>query len=274
MNIIKSYNNFNIEEYEKVKNLKYNEYCDYLVNKYGKCKDDYFDKDFKKNRNISRTKEGLICHHKCENIITGLSNPTIAKEYSFEYQLANNIIYCNYLEHLYLHILISELPGNFGNMNYIQGIIKYITSELNDWYSGFVPYKVIDPETKKITGESWKLQCRKVIIKDKDVYLTLLKRLKNNFKNYYESIGYIFLNKNFSGNLCTSFNSIENSLIKKNNKSNSENMDKEFYKYYGYTRESVGLNFKSGDELYEKERLVYNWDYRNNFPLYREIFDL
>lgn len=263
---------FDLKEYVSIKDLKYDEYCKYLVKKYGKCDIDYFDINFNKNKNISRTREGLICHHKCENIISGLSNPTIAKKYSFEYQLAKNIIYCNYLEHLYLHILISELPENFGNINFIQGIIKYIISELNDWYSGFIPYKVIDKRYPgKIFGESWKLQCRKIIIKNEETYIVLLKRLKDNFKNYYESIGYTFKNDLFSGYLCKSFNSNENSLIK-NNK--NYNYDKEFLKYYGYTKESVGLTFKSGDELYEKNKLVYNWDYKNNFPLYKKIFNL
>lgn len=53
----------NINEYNKIKNLNYDEYCNYLKEKYGEAKVDYLTPRRKKNKKISRTKEGLFCHH-------------------------------------------------------------------------------------------------------------------------------------------------------------------------------------------------------------------
>ena len=54
----------NMEEYQKVKNLNYLEYCDYLKGKYGIGRADYMTKSFNKNQKVSRAKEGLYAHHK------------------------------------------------------------------------------------------------------------------------------------------------------------------------------------------------------------------
>ena len=35
----------------------------------------------------------------------------------YEWQLAKNIVYCDYLEHLFLHILICEYPAKDRNKN-------------------------------------------------------------------------------------------------------------------------------------------------------------
>ena len=44
----------NIEEYNKVKDFTYNEYCEYLQNKYGKAKLGYFTENWTKRKNITR----------------------------------------------------------------------------------------------------------------------------------------------------------------------------------------------------------------------------
>lgn len=52
----------------------------------------------------------------------------------------------------------------------IGGVINFIVPELNDVYSGW--------ETK----QGWRKNCYNLVINDKDVYLTLLKRFRNSCK--------------------------------------------------------------------------------------------
>lgn len=163
-----------IKEYNEIKNLNYKEYCDYLKQKYGKATKDYFNKSFVKNK-VTRTSEGLICHHICEDRAIMLSNPEYAKMNPFEYQLAENLCYCDYLEHLLLHILICENPSKDKNLFEavgIGGVINFIVPELNDFYSGWK------------TNQPWRLNCHNIIKNDKDVYIALIKRFKENCSEY------------------------------------------------------------------------------------------
>ncbi|MDE5563139.1 MAG: hypothetical protein K2J01_06315 [Clostridiales bacterium] len=165
----------NIQEYNKIKDFTYLEYCDYLHQKYGIGLSDYMTKSWNKNSKCSRTKDGLMAHHKYEDHAILLSTKEFAMKNPFEWQLAKNIVYCDYLEHLFLHILICEYPSedsNFLEAVGIGGIINFIVPELNDLYSGWE------------TGQAWRKTCHDLIINDKDVYLTLLKRFKTNCKNY------------------------------------------------------------------------------------------
>ena len=165
----------NMDEYNKVKNMTYIEYCDYLQAKYGIGKADYFTKSWNKNPKVTRTKEGLIAHHKYEDHAIMLGEPIYAKRNPFEWQLAQNIVYCDYLEHLFCHILICEYPSEEHNILEavgIGGVINFIVPELNDLYSGWV------------TGQAWRLTCHQKVINDMDVYLELLKRFKHNCSDY------------------------------------------------------------------------------------------
>lgn len=162
-------------EYEKVKQYNYLEYCDYLQNKYGIGLSDYMTKTWNKNPKVTRTNEGLLAHHKYEDHAIMLSNKNFAIKNPFEWQLAKNIVYCDYLEHLLLHILICENPSV--NKNEIEavgigGVINFIVPELNDFYSGWE------------TGQQWRKICHNKIKDNKDVYMTLLKRFKQSCKNY------------------------------------------------------------------------------------------
>ena len=86
-----------LKEFQEIKNLTYTEYCDYLVQKYGPAQYDYMTKAYNKNQKISRTKEGLVCHHKMENKAIMLSEKIWAQKFPFEYQLKENLVYCDYL---------------------------------------------------------------------------------------------------------------------------------------------------------------------------------
>lgn len=185
----------NINEYEKIKNYTYLEYCDYLQNKYGIGKSNYMSSSWYRINKVSRSGEGLFAHHKYEDHAAMLATKFIAQQNPFEWQLAQNIVYCDFLEHLFLHILITEYATNNDNVSKglgIGGVVNFIVPELNDLYSGF--------EIK----QKWKQTCFDLVKDDKKVYLTLIKRFmttcssnpyyKENdlFRSYSEMFGYDF----------------------------------------------------------------------------------
>lgn len=164
-----------LDEYNKIKEYGYLEYCDYLQKKYGIGRGNFFTKSWNKNPKITRTSEGLFAHHKYEDHAIMLSNKEYAINNPYEWQLAKNIVYCDFLEHLYLHILICEYPAPTKNLNEavgIGGVINYLVPQLNDFYSGFV------------SNKSWQQNCFNLVKSDKDVYLILLKRFKESCQNY------------------------------------------------------------------------------------------
>ncbi len=163
-----------LAEYEKIKNLNYLEYCDYLQEKYGIGLSDYMTKSWNKNSKVTRTKEGLIAHHKFEDHAILLADKEYAMKNPYEWQLAKNIVYCDYLEHLLLHILICENPAENHNADEVVGIggvVNFIVPELNDFYSGWK------------TNQGWRLNCHNLIKDDKEVYLILIKRFKDLWKD-------------------------------------------------------------------------------------------
>ncbi len=167
----------NLDGYKRVKGLTYLQYCDYLQNKYGIGLCDYMTKSWNKNQKVTRTKEGLVAHHKFEDHAIMLSTKEYAMKNPFEWQLAHNIVYCDYLEHLLLHILICEYPAEDKNEFEavgVGGVVNYLIPELNDLYSGW--------KSKK----DWQLNCHNLIKDDKTVYLTLVKRFKDLWKDYSE----------------------------------------------------------------------------------------
>ena len=58
-----------MQEYLEVKDFTYRQYCDYLQEKYGIGLADYMTKSFNKNQKASRTNDGLIAHHKYEDVM-------------------------------------------------------------------------------------------------------------------------------------------------------------------------------------------------------------
>ncbi len=123
--------------------MTYDELVDYLLKKYGPAQYDYFCNESCKSKNskISRTNEGLYCHHIDENKAILLSNDKFAVNNPFEYQKANRLVYCNVLEHLILHIKIVEEPKNENaNKMEIQGIggaVCFICPQINDYFNGY-----------------------------------------------------------------------------------------------------------------------------------------
>lgn len=114
-----------------------------LLKKYGPVPYDYFTNESCKTHNVknSRTKEGLFIHHVCENKAIMLSDPEYAIESPFEYQKANKLVYCNLLEHLILHYLITKealnkKPSKLGIMPGLGGAINNLIPMINDYYAG------------------------------------------------------------------------------------------------------------------------------------------
>lgn len=97
------------KELKYEKSLSYDQLTQFLLKKYGAAEYDYFCKSNckTKDKRVSRTKEGLICHHICEKYALYLSDSASASREPFEYQKAENLCYCNYLEHFLLHIKIA-----------------------------------------------------------------------------------------------------------------------------------------------------------------------
>ena len=181
-----------ITEFEKVKDMTYYGYCDYLQRKYGPALVDYMTKSFNKNRKISRTSEGLVAHHKAEDKMILLSTKSIAEQCPYEWQKKENIIYCDYLEHLLLHVLICKYPSTDrwqGIEVGVGGVVNFIVPELNDLYSGW------------ITKQAWRIKCHEMVVSDKKVYLEILKifvsYLQNQRKYNDKTILHISLNENF-----------------------------------------------------------------------------
>lgn len=155
-----------ITEFEKVKNMTYLEYCDYLKGKYGIGRADYMTRAFNKSNKVSRTSDGLIAHHKAEDKMILLSTKEVAEKCPYEWQMKENIVYCDYLEHLLLHVLICKYPSQnrhpLADVG-IGGVVNFIVPELNDLYSGWV------------SKQAWRNNCHRIVIEDREVYLEILK---------------------------------------------------------------------------------------------------
>lgn len=160
----------NSKEYNQVKDRTYLDYCHYLQKKYSIPKSAYFTKGWSKTKGLSRTSEGLFIHHIYEDHAIRLGDSLFACHNPYQWQMPENLAYCDFLEHLFLHILICEHPSKEHNKNEavgIGGVVNFLVPELNDVYSGFVP---------KLR---WKQSCYNTVIHDKDVFFELVKRFKH-----------------------------------------------------------------------------------------------
>ena len=156
----------------KMLNSSYLENVKYLLKKYGTVKHNYF-KDTnctEKNTLISRTNEGLYCHHIDEDKAIMLSNDKYAAANPFEYQKADRLVYCNLLEHLLLHVKIAENPNedaNEGELPGIGGAINFICKDLNDIYAGKEP------------ADEWRKKVAEKVKDSFEDYIAILRYLWN-----------------------------------------------------------------------------------------------
>lgn len=160
-----------VSQYEQMLSMPYNEIIQFLLKKYGAAKHDYFtDRECTiKNKLVSRTAQGLFCHHIDEDKAIMLSNDEYAARNPFEYQKKNRLVYCNLLEHLLLHVKIAEEPRNpDANENELPGIggaINYLCKQLNDIYAGKEP------------AEEWRKIVASKVQDSFDDYIRILRHL-------------------------------------------------------------------------------------------------
>lgn len=157
------------EEYRAQMALSYSALVEFLLKKYGPAKGSYFTNDSFATRNpkISRTQEGLYCHHIDEDKAIKLSDSNYAKKHPFAYQQADRLVYCNILEHLLLHVKIIEQSQNskIGEKEFlgIGGAICFLCPEINDFYNGHTPL------------QQWKSNTMSVIADNFDDYISILR---------------------------------------------------------------------------------------------------
>lgn len=157
--------------YDQMLSMSYDDLVKHFLKKYGAAKHDYFtDRECTiKNKLVSRTSEGLSCHHIDEDKAIMLSNDEYAAKNPFEYQKKNRLVYCNLLEHLLLHVKIAEEPRNpDANENELPGIggaINYICKQLNDIYAGKEP------------TDEWRNKATALVKDNFDDYIRILRHL-------------------------------------------------------------------------------------------------
>ena len=155
------------EEYDLERGLSYAQLVHHLLNKYGAVQGDYFVNEncVTKNKRITRTGEGLLCHHVDEDKEILLSKSQVARLHPFAYQKADRLVYCNQLEHLLLHVKIAEEASRLGNSAGLRGIggaVCFICRELNDCYNGYV---FVQP---------WQIRVMDVVRDDFESYIRIL----------------------------------------------------------------------------------------------------
>lgn len=119
-------------------NLDYNQAVDFLLKKYGCAQYNYFynEKCASENSKASRSKEGLFIHHIDEDTYMNLSDRKYAKLYPFEAQLANRLVYCNYLEHIILHIKIfQKFLKNECTQPATTGLFLFMIPDINNFFA-------------------------------------------------------------------------------------------------------------------------------------------
>lgn len=152
--------------------MPYNELQDYLIKKYGPAKCDYFatPECRTKSKKVSRTSEGLYCHHMDEDKGVNLTNAFHAVRQPFEWQRKERLVYCNALEHLLLHMKIDVLRQN-KEMSKPMDIEKFFTSHgvhmvcrtINGLFMGNKPVN------------DWRVKCFSEIKENYDDYICVVR---------------------------------------------------------------------------------------------------
>lgn len=133
------------EELHKEMGLSYQELLVYLKGKYGAAPENYYlnIECTRKSKKNARGNEGLFLHHDYEydeknSLSKNLSNPDDARQFDYKYQYAENLTYCNYLEHILLHVKINILRTKQLNIFIKDGLVVFMLPEVNDWYKYLV----------------------------------------------------------------------------------------------------------------------------------------
>ena len=151
--------------------MTYLDLCKYLQQKYGMADTDYFatPECNSISRRISRTNEGLFCHHILENRYDNLCEPSFAKKQPYEAQKKENLVYCNYIEHLILHLKINANSRSVFNNAF--EISSFFNSLGFEWISGDINtlYK------NQGSTQKWRNNCYAVIKDDFTDYVNIIR---------------------------------------------------------------------------------------------------
>lgn len=168
--------------YKQLLSLTYLEAVQFLLKKHGEVIDNYYrEKSYNnflngKIKTIShgkytKTKEGLFCHHTMENEYENISNNKFIAEYKYpyEYHKKENLVYCDLVEHLILHALITkETNGSRG----FRGLVVFLIPKAKEWYiDGVEPTPI------------WEQLCRERAYLSKDYTEKLLLDVDELLKN-------------------------------------------------------------------------------------------
>lgn len=147
----------NLQEYNKVKDLSYNSYCEYLLTKYGPVPYEYGNK---KNR---PGKEGLFIHHMDEDKVSSLCSKENQDIYP-HFQESDRLVYANYLEHALLHIMIGEETVGSRNLG-LHGANLFIIPGLRSCF-----------DNDRINNPKWPSIYYDLVKENKDVFELLFDR--------------------------------------------------------------------------------------------------
>lgn len=139
----------NLQEYLKVKDFTYNQYCNYLKEKYGLVPYKY--------GSTKNKKPGLFIHHIGENEVAALSNIDVRKTTNSKYQEPDMLVYCDYLEHILLHIMIGKETAAVKNLG-LDGPQRFIIPAVRNYFNFGIKHP------------TWNDAYYDLIKDDKDVY--------------------------------------------------------------------------------------------------------
>ncbi len=162
--------------------LSYKDLVDYLINKYGAAQHNYYvtEECKSRSRKVPRTDEGLICHHIREDMGGNLSEKHSALAQPYEWQLKENLVYCNLLEHLLLHIKIAVLRQKT-KLVMPKDIEDFFTTGGIFQITGVINY-VFDNDG---CAQKWLKRCYLEIDNNYYEYLLLLKMLMSYIEDQY-----------------------------------------------------------------------------------------
>lgn len=132
------------EEYQHLSSSSYDDAVKLLLQKYGPAKEDYYrekpyeellagKRDKLTRVRVSRTSEGLECHHIAENRYLNMAKESFIKQcrIPYDYQKKDYLVYADAVEHMILHALISkETSQKYG----LPGYLVYLAPRVKEWY--------------------------------------------------------------------------------------------------------------------------------------------
>lgn len=165
-----------LKYYTSILSMNYHDAVSFLLKKYGPSADNYFkEKSYQRflngeiksitKGNVSRTNDGLYCHHIEENHYLNLAQLDFLKQQRppFFVQEKEQLVYCDLIEHLLLHTLITkETDGEFG----FPGLQVFLVPKAVEWF--------ID---KKIPTRKWEKNCYQKAYLEKEELETLIDQI-------------------------------------------------------------------------------------------------